>query len=115
MEQETWLCLRRDFQVTQSYWSLQIPALEDIPTVLNLKKSGKGMFKLIDNYMYIKKELADPINSILRGQSLLELARRIKEGWKTYIGPYLETSKQIDEIENLNEISEEEIFNLLSK
>lgn len=115
MGQEIWLCLRRDFQVTQNYWSLQIPALEDIPTVLDIEKSGKGMFKLIDNYMYINRELAEAIGSILKGQSLLELAKQIEKGWNTHIGLYLEVSKQIDDIEDLSEISEEEIFNLLSK
>jgi len=113
MRQETWLCLRRDFQVTQSYWSLQIPALEGIPTVLGLKKSGKGMFKLIDNYMYINKELAEAIDSVLKGPSLFNLAKEIEKGWETHISSYLKESKQIDDIEDLDKISEEEIFNLL--
>lgn len=115
MRQETWVCLRRDFQVSQVYWSLQIPALESIPMVLGLEKSGKGMFKLIDNYMYINRELAEVIGNVLKGPSLLNLAKGIEKGWKTYIGHYLKTSKQIDDIVDLGEISEEEIFNLLSR
>lgn len=115
MKQETWICLRGDFQVTQSYWSLQIPALEDIPPILSLEKSGKGMFKLIDNYMYINKELAEAISSILKGPSLIKIARQIENGWNAYIGPYLDASKQIDDIENLNEIPVEGIFKLIAE
>ena len=83
--------------------------------VLGLEKSGKGMFKLIDNYMYINRELAEVISNVLKGPSLLNLAKGIEKGWKTYIGHYLKTSKQIDDIVDLGEISEEEIFNLLSR
>ncbi|MCK4339799.1 MAG: hypothetical protein KAW87_07420 [Candidatus Cloacimonetes bacterium] len=107
--------MRRDFQVSQGYWSLQIPALESIPKVLGLEKSGKEMFKLIDNYMYINRELAEVIGGVLKGPFLLNLAKGIEKGWKTYIGHYLKSSKKIDDIEDLGEISEEEIFNLLSR
>lgn len=115
MKRGNWICLRRDFQVTQSYWSLQIPALEDIPILLGIEKSGKGKFELINNYMYMNTELVEAIDGVLRGPSLLNLAKEIEEGWKNHIDHYLESSKQIDDIEKFNEISMEEIFNLLSR
>ena len=115
MKHQTWICLRGDFQITQSYWSLQIPALEDIPKVLGLEKSGKGMFKLIDNYMYADRDLVEAIDKVLRGPSLLEIAKKIERGWNAHIYLYLEFSEQIDNIEDLDGISEREIFDLLSK
>lgn len=115
MKHKTWVCLRRDFQVTQCYWSLQIPALEDIPMLLGIRKSGKGMFELIDNYMYICEELFRAIGDILRGPSLPNLAKKIEMGWQNHIAYYLESSKQIDDVENLDELSEGKIFNLLSR
>ena len=113
MNKRTWVCLRRDFQVSPCYWSLQIPALENMPSLLGASTSGRGMFKLIDSYMYMDSILAEEIGKAIKG-SLLELSKKVENGWRVSINPYLEASKRI-ETANLATLSDEELLSLLNK
>lgn len=92
---KTWVNMRNDFLQSQLYASVNSPAIEKVPELFGIAPSAEPRFKVIDNYQYFTKQIAEALDAAIASSSPIELARKLRAGWDVDEEPLLAFSQEL--------------------